>query len=64
MAAILIIEDDAAVRFNMVSYLEDSGFAVSDEGDGTRGMEVARASRGQRAHRNRHENAPEKGGTT
>ncbi len=42
---ILIIEDDAAVRFNMVSYLEDSGFAVSDEGDGTRGMEVARASR-------------------
>jgi sigma-B regulation protein RsbU (phosphoserine phosphatase) len=42
---LLVIEDDPVVRFNMVSYLEDSGFAVSEEADGARGIDVARASR-------------------
>jgi phosphoserine phosphatase RsbU/P len=42
---VLVIEDDAVVRFNIVSYLEDSGFAVVEEGDGVSGIEVARATR-------------------
>lgn len=41
---ILIIEDDAAVRYNMESYLEDSGFEVLGEESGVRGIEVARVA--------------------
>lgn len=40
--SILVIEDDPVVRFNMVSYLEDSGFSILEEDSGTRGIEVAR----------------------
>jgi len=39
---ILVIEDDAAVRFNMVSYLEDSGFRVTAAATGEAGFEAAR----------------------
>jgi sigma-B regulation protein RsbU (phosphoserine phosphatase) len=42
---VLVIEDDPVARFNIVSYLEDSGFAVVEEGDGASGIQVARASR-------------------
>jgi sigma-B regulation protein RsbU (phosphoserine phosphatase) len=41
---ILVIEDDPAARFNMVSYLEDCGFAVSEEDDGARAIEMSRTS--------------------
>lgn len=41
---ILVIEDDAVSRFNMVSYLEDSGFEVAEEPGGASGLERARAS--------------------
>jgi len=41
---ILVIEDDRVVRFNIVSYLEDSGFRVSEEDNGARGIEVVRAT--------------------
>ncbi|MGD2074012.1 MAG: SpoIIE family protein phosphatase [Gammaproteobacteria bacterium] len=37
---ILVIEDDAAVRFNMLSYLEDSGFCVAAEATGEAGLEA------------------------
>ncbi len=43
-ARVLVIEDDPVVRFNIVSYLEDSGFAVSDEADGEAGMDAVQAS--------------------
>jgi serine phosphatase RsbU (regulator of sigma subunit) len=39
---ILIIEDDPVVRFNMVGYLEDSGFDVTEADSGTRGIATAR----------------------
>jgi sigma-B regulation protein RsbU (phosphoserine phosphatase) len=39
---ILVVEDDPVVRFNMVSYLEDSGFEVAEEDSGTRGIDAAR----------------------
>lgn len=42
-AKILIIEDDPAVRFNIASYLKDSGFAVVEEGDGAKGLNLARS---------------------
>jgi sigma-B regulation protein RsbU (phosphoserine phosphatase) len=42
---ILVIEDDPVVRFNLVSYLEDSGFAVSEEADGASGIALARRER-------------------
>lgn len=38
---ILVIEDDPLVRFNIVSYLGDSGFLVSEEDDGARGVAMA-----------------------
>jgi sigma-B regulation protein RsbU (phosphoserine phosphatase) len=41
-AQILVIEDDAAVRFNMASYLEDSGFLVVAEATGEAGLKAAR----------------------
>jgi len=41
---VLVIEDDPVVRFNIVSYLEDSGFAVFDEADGQAGIDAVRAS--------------------
>ena len=40
---ILVVEDEAAVRFNLVSYLEDSGYQVQECDDGTRGLELVRA---------------------
>lgn len=40
---ILVIEDDPVVRFNMVSYLEDSGYRVSEQDNGTTGVEAALA---------------------
>ncbi|KOR31273.1 hypothetical protein TI04_01745 [Achromatium sp. WMS2] len=36
------MEDDEEVRYNIVSYLEDSGFTVIQEGDGARGLRLAR----------------------
>ncbi len=39
---ILVIEDDPVVRFNMVSYLEDSGFRVTEAEDGARGVDMVR----------------------
>jgi len=39
---ILVIEDDSVVRFNMVSYLEDSGFEVIEEESGALGIAEAR----------------------
>ena len=44
-ARILVIEDDPAVRFNMVSYLEDSGYAVSEEASGEAGIAAVSAQR-------------------
>jgi len=35
---ILVIEDDSMVRFNIMSYLEDSGFRVIEEEDGASGL--------------------------
>jgi len=43
-ARVLVIEDDAVVRFNIVSYLEDSGFVVSEEADGQGGMDAVQAT--------------------
>ncbi|KOR32055.1 hypothetical protein TI05_09705 [Achromatium sp. WMS3] len=40
-AKILIIEDEAVVRFGIARYLEDSGFEVIEEGDGQRGLDIA-----------------------
>lgn len=42
---ILVIEDDAMVRFNIVSYLEDSGFTVLEEEDGAGGLARVRGNR-------------------
>lgn len=39
---ILVIEDDPLVRFNIVSYLEDSGFTVSEEDNGNAGLAAIR----------------------
>ena len=39
---ILVIEDDPVVRFNMLSYLEDSGFAVIEADSGNDGIDAAR----------------------
>jgi phosphoserine phosphatase RsbU/P len=39
---ILVIEDDPLVRFNIVSYLEDSGFVVVEEQSGSHGLELSR----------------------
>jgi phosphoserine phosphatase RsbU/P len=41
-ARILIIEDDPVMRFNIRSYLEDSGYAVDEAADGARGLEAVR----------------------
>ncbi len=43
-AHVLVIEDDPVVRFNIVSYLEDSGFAVSEEESGEAGLDAVFAS--------------------
>jgi serine phosphatase RsbU (regulator of sigma subunit) len=39
---ILVVEDDPLVRFNIVSYLEDSGFSVAEEASGAAGLETIR----------------------
>ncbi|MGD8842081.1 MAG: SpoIIE family protein phosphatase [Gammaproteobacteria bacterium] len=39
---ILVIEDDPVVRFNVVCFLEDSGFRVSEQERGDAGIEAAR----------------------
>jgi phosphoserine phosphatase RsbU/P len=44
-ARILVIEDDPVVRFNIRSYLEDSGFRVEEAEDGATGIEIALKSR-------------------
>jgi len=41
---ILVIEDDSMVRFNIVSYLEDSGFRVIEEENGERGLARVRST--------------------
>ncbi len=41
---ILIIEDDPVIRFNMVSYLEDSGHDVSEVDDGEAGIAAVQTS--------------------
>jgi sigma-B regulation protein RsbU (phosphoserine phosphatase) len=43
-ARILVIEDDPVVRFNIRSYLEDSGYTVDEAADGARGLEAARGT--------------------
>ncbi len=40
---ILVVEDDPALRFNLASYLLDSGFDVIEEDSGSRGIEIARS---------------------
>lgn len=40
---ILVIEDDPIVRFNVISYLADSGFLVSEKDNGTAGLEAVQA---------------------
>jgi serine phosphatase RsbU (regulator of sigma subunit) len=44
-ATVLTIEDEAAVRGALVTYLEDSGFRVLQAGDGASGLEVFRRER-------------------
>lgn len=39
---ILVIEDDKMVRFNIACHLQDHGFAVIEESNGTKGLELAR----------------------
>lgn len=39
---ILVIEDDPVVRFNIVSYLEDSGYTVAEADSGEQGVAVVR----------------------
>jgi phosphoserine phosphatase RsbU/P len=41
-AHILVIEDDPLVRFNLLSFLEDSGFAVSQADNGSTGVTLVR----------------------
>jgi phosphoserine phosphatase RsbU/P len=41
-ARILVIEDDPVMRFNIRSYLEDSGYAVDEATDGARGLDAVR----------------------
>ena len=41
-ARILVIEDDPLVRFNLLAFLEDSGFAVSQADNGGEGVRLAR----------------------
>ncbi len=41
-ARILVIDDDPVTRFNIRSYLEDSGYAVDEAEDGGRGIAMAR----------------------
>jgi serine phosphatase RsbU (regulator of sigma subunit) len=43
-ARILVIEDDALVRFNMVSYLEDCGHIAAEVEDGEAGIAAVAAS--------------------
>jgi phosphoserine phosphatase RsbU/P len=44
-ARVLAIVDDPVVRFNIRSYLEDSGYWVEEAGDGATGFEIALKSR-------------------
>lgn len=43
-AEILVIEDDPVVRFNMVSYLEDSGYRVTEAEHGEAGIASVRGA--------------------
>lgn len=39
---VLVIEDDKMVRFNIACHLQDHGFEVIGEGNGTKGLELVR----------------------
>lgn len=44
---ILVIEDEESIRFSIVAYLEDSGFACTEAENGQKGLELFEQSQPQ-----------------